>query len=171
MKNSPINRLSKYFNENEHQYYIDNVREYLTTLDTNITFFIVDKFKSTVDDLYGESKSYEIEIKNEITVPAIINLTAKENEAYVDGTGALFHEEEGNIEVTVLAQDLKDNDGAYLVNYGDYMGFQVSESKWAYYEVVDPSKLVGQNKMSHMGYRYVWQKFIGAPVEASQFNG
>lgn len=165
----PINRLGKYFSEDEYKYTVENIREYMSSTDTNITIFIVDKLQSTVDDLYGEAKSDEVVIKKEIKIPAIINLTEKSNESYVSSTGALRHEEEGNILVTVLSEDLKDMDAD--VSYGDYLGIQITEDKWAYYEVADDSKLLGQNKLSIMGYRYIWRKLIGIPVEATQFNG
>ena len=162
MNLSPLNRNNKYFSEKEYQYYVEQGREYLKTIDTSFLFIKVIKEQSQIDDLYGEAYNEEITYAEPIQIPAVIELTEGENKAYVESKGMIRYEEYGNLLCHVLLADLELY-GADIT-YGDFLGYRVSETEVIYFEVGDDNQKAEENNKVFLGYRKFWKTIVGVPT-------
>lgn len=163
---TPLNRLSKFFSENEFDYYVDMAREHLSSVDTKILFIKVNKEKSVTDDLYGEGYTEELYFENPIEIPAIIELKPSKNEDY-SGSGTIRCEEYGNLEVSFLLDDLEKYKAD--VSYGDYIGYRVDDNKEIYFEVANDARKAYDNQKTMFGYKPVWKTVLCTPTK-KQFD-
>ena len=63
-KKIPINRMSKFFDEEDFRLEIDMAREYVEgDLHISVILFQVDRIKSQTDSLYGETDADQIRFK------------------------------------------------------------------------------------------------------------
>lgn len=168
MTNKPINRLNKFFSEQEFQFEIELGLEYLQgDLNTTVILFAVDKAKTQVDDLYGEAYASEITIKPPIEIPAYIHFQETENKSYNDN-GTLRFEEYGNLKISFYLKTLKDLN--IDVCYGDFIGYRADEETIIYFEVSDDNQKHFNNSKTFGMYKPYYKTVLCVPTDKSQFN-
>lgn len=163
MNPSPLNRNNKFFSEEEYRYHLDLAREHMASIDDKVLFIKVNKVKSQIDDIYGEGYKEEIHYEEAIELPAIVKLNAPDNKAYVESKGVLRYEETGNLDVHLLLYDIEQFE--VDITYGDFLGYQVSETKTLYFEIADDAKKFYENSKTMFGYRAFWKTILGVPTQ------
>lgn len=160
---TPLNRNTKFFSEEEYQYYLGLAREHMSSVDDRILFIKINKQKSQVDDVYNEGYSEEIHYENPIELPAIVKLKEGENSSYIEQKSLLRFEEYGNIEVHLLLVDIENYKAD--ITYGDILGYQLSETKTIYFEISNDAQKFYENSKTMFGYRAFWKTIIGVPTQ------
>jgi hypothetical protein len=162
MNIGPLNHVNKFFSQEEYDYYVSASREHLTSVDTKIIFYKVDKEKSVIDDLYGEAYEEEVKTMSPVEIPALIKFEEPKNKAYIEDKGMLRYEEYGNLVVHLLLADL---DALKVeITYGDYVGYRVSETKVIYFQVANDAQKHYENSKTFMGYRAFWKTIVCTPT-------
>ena len=57
------------------------------------------------------------------------------------------------------------------IKYGDFIGYQESESKIRYYTVVNDGKVTSDNKHMMFGYKAYYRTINCAPAQETEFRG
>ena len=166
----PINRIGKYFSEEEYQFQLEMGREYMeATTPSYITLYQVDLQKSQVDDIYGEAEPEEVSFKNPVDIPAIVKLAKPESKTY-NQNGTLYYEEFGNLTASILLDHLKELN--VEINFGDYISYRVTEQKVIYFQVSKPANKHFENENTFGGYKAFYKTIFAVPVEMNeQFLG
>jgi hypothetical protein len=167
MSNKSINRLNKFFGEDEFRFEIEMGMEWFEgDLNSNVILYAVDKERTQVDDLYGEAYANEITIKDPIEIPAYVEFQETENKSYNDD-GTLRFEEYGNLKVSFFLKTLENLE--VDVCYGDYIGYQVTEDTLIYFEVADDNQKHFNNKKTFGTYKPYYKTVLCVPTDKSQF--
>jgi len=167
MNNKPINRLNKFFGEDEFNFEIEMGMEYLESdLNTSVILYRVDKEKTQVDDLYGEAYADEITFKPQVEVAAYVDFENSDNKAYTSD-GKMRYEEYGNLKVSFFLKTLKDLD--IDICFGDFIGYRVDEETIINFEVTDDNQKHFNNSKTFGGYKSYYKTVLCVPTDQSQF--
>ena len=167
-KRVPINRLNKFFSEQDFNLDISMGEEWLHG-DMNFTLVLyrIDKQRTNTDDVYGESLTDGIQFLSPVEFNGYVQIEAPTNADY--GTSKLSQTEPGNLKVGVYQNHL---DGLGIdIEYGDYLGYYETETKVRYYSVVNDGRVLSDNKHTYGGYKPFYRSIIASPVNANEFKG
>lgn len=166
MNTKPINRVNKFFGEDEFKFEIELGLEFLESdLNSVITLYQVDKEKTQVDDLYGEAFAEEIKVKPPIEIPAFVFFEPASNESYADGR--LRFEEYGNLNVSFYLKTL--NDLNVDICYGDYVSYQIDEDTNVYFQVTNDNQKHFNNRKMMGAYKPYYRTVTCVPTDSSEF--
>jgi hypothetical protein len=138
--------------------------------DGNFTIILykVDRTTSQFDKLYGEAVVDGIRFYPPIELKVIPILAEPENKAYnKDGTARYL--QDGTVTFGIYQQQL--NEMETDIDYGDYVGYPVSENEIRYYSVSNDGKKNFDNKHTIMGYKGAYRTIICGPIDSSEFAG
>jgi hypothetical protein len=164
----PINRLNKFFSEQDFNLDISMGEEWLHG-DMNFTLVLyrIDKQRTNTDDVYGESLTDGIQFLSPVEFNGYVQIESPTNADY--GTSKLSQTEPGNLKVGVYQNHL---DGLGIdIEYGDYLGYYETETKVRYYSVVNDGRVLSDNKHTYGGYKPFYRSIIASPVNANEFKG
>ena len=164
----PINRLNKFFSEQDFNLDIYMGEEWLHG-DMNFTLVLyrIDKQRTNTDDVYGESLTDGIQFLSPVEFNGYVQIESPTNADY--GTSKLSQTEPGNLKVGVYQNHL---DGLGIdIEYGDYLGYYETETKVRYYSVVNDGRVLSDNKHTYGGYKPFYRSIIASPVNANEFKG
>jgi hypothetical protein len=164
----PITRLSKFFSEDDYDLHIQMGQEYLHgDLNMKIVLYRVDRTKSDIDDVYGETGKDEIKYLPPVELNGIVKIAESETKQYK--TGLMRYLEPGNMMVSIYTKHLEDL--KVDIRLGDYVGYADSEKRIRYYSVLNDGKVNADNKHHHFGYKPSYRTIICAPTQENEFRG
>jgi hypothetical protein len=164
----PITRLGKFFGGEDYTLDIGMGEEWLEG-DMNFTLVLyrVDKYKTKVDDVYGEALQDGIQFLPPIEFKGYVQIVTPTNQ-YLGGS-RVNQSEPGNLKVSVYQQTLDDLEVS--INFGDYIGYYETENRVRYYSVVDDGRVNSDNKHTYGGYKPFYRTIIATPVTDNEFRG
>ena len=117
----PITRLGKFFGGEDFNLEVEMGREWLEG-DMNLTLILyrVDRYRSSTDDVYGETVSDGIKFQSPVEFKALVQVMAPENKFM--GSSKIEQFEPGNIRISVYQSQLEEL--GIDIEYGDYNTFQ-----------------------------------------------
>jgi len=165
----PINRLNKFFSQNDFDIEVQLGREYIEgDINMRVILYQIDRETSMVDDLYGESGKHDIRYKVPVELSVIVTLSEPDNKVYNEGSGSLRYLQDGQLRFGVYDSQLKEL-GADIT-YGDYIGYVVSEREIRYFSVVNDGSKNYDNAHTIFGYKGAFRTIICAPVDNDEFS-
>lgn len=169
-KNVPINRINKFFSEEDFNLEVSFGREAIEG-DGNfvVILYSVDRERTESDNLYGEAVKDGIKFFPPVELRVIPIMNEPENKAYNSGSGSLRYLQDGQLTFGIYDAQL-DELGVEL-NYGDYIGYQVSETEIRYFSVSNDGIKNYDNKHTIMGYKGAFRTVVCASVEEDEFRG
>ncbi len=169
MRKLPINRVNKFFSEDEFNLDIQMGREAIEE-DNNFTIvlFRVDLENSNHHDLYGESKKGAIQYKTPIELIVTPVIEETQNLSY-NNNGSQRNLEDGNFIFEIYQKQLEEM--GINIQYGDYVGYNIDETTMRYYSVSNDGIKNYDNMNTIMGYKPAFRKIVCTPVNENEFNG
>ena len=164
----PINRLSKFFSEQDFDLDISMGDEWLGG-DMNFTLVLyrVDRQRTVNDDVYGETLQDGIQFFPPVEFKGYVQIEQPTNIDY--GSSKLSQTEPGNLKVGVYQKEL-DSLGVEI-SYGDYIGYYETETRVRYYSVVNDGRVFSDTKHTYGGYKPFYRSIIASPVNDNEFRG
>ena len=137
--------------------------------DGNFTVILyrVDRENTEYDAVYGEASKDGIRYLSPIELKVIPILAEPENKTYnSNGTGRYL--QDGQLTFGIYQAQL--DELAVEINYGDYIGYAVTETDMRYYSISNDGKKFFDNKHTIMGYKGAFRTVVCAPVSSSEFQ-
>ena len=164
----PISRLGKFFGGEDYSLDISMGQEWLEgDMNFTIVLYRVDKYKTKIDDVYGETVEDGIKFLPPVELKGYLKIMAPTNQLISRSRVEL--DEPGNMQFSVYQKYL--DELQVDVAYGDYIGYYETESKVRYYVVSDDGRVVSDNKHTYGGYRPFYRTIIATPVNKNEFRG
>lgn len=169
-KNVPINRVNKFFSEEDFNLEVSFGREAIEG-DGNfvVILYRVDRNRTESDDIYNEAVKDGIKFFPPVELKVIPIMNEPENKAYNSGSGSLRYLQDGQLTFGIYDAQLDELD--VELNYGDYIGYQVSETDIRYFSVSNDGIKNYDNKHTIMGYKGAFRTVLCASVEEDEFRG
>lgn len=167
-KITPITRINKWFSNEDFSLEISMGREAIEG-DGNFTVILykVDRQLSEYDSLYGEATKDGIRFYPPIELKIIPILDEPENKAY-NNNGNLRYLQDGNLKFGIYDSQLTEL--GVTINYGDYIGYPVTETEIRYFSVVNDGVKNYDNTHTIMGYKGAFRTVLCAPVDNTEFS-
>lgn len=168
-KITPITRINKFFSEEDYFLEISMGREAIEG-DGNFTVILykVDRQMSQFDKLYGEAVKDGIRYYPPVELKVIPILDQAENKTY-NSDGMARYIQDGRLTFGIYQAQLEEQN--IDINYGDYIGYPVTETEIRYFSVVNDGIKNFDNNHTIMGYKGAFRTVICAPVDGSEFRG
>jgi hypothetical protein len=167
-KKIPITRISRFFGSQDFNLEQEMGMEYLHgDIHFTLVLFRVDRKKSDVDDVYGESGPEEIRYKAPVEFNGLVSIASPSNKTYA--SGLVNQMEPGNMTISVYIKHLEELN--IDVSYGDYIGYAETEDKMRYYTVTNDGRVVSDNAHTIGGYKPYYRTIICSYVSPNEFNG
>ena len=171
MKNTkitPITRINKFFSSEDFELEVSMGREALEG-DGNFTAILykVNREMTESDNVYGEGSKDGIRFFPPIELKVIPILAEPENKSYNQNGTARFLQD-GQFTFSIYSAQL--NELETDIDYGDYIGYAVTETDIRYYSVANDGKKNFDNKHTIMGYKGAFRTIVCAPVDSSEFR-
>lgn len=164
----PINRVNKFFSGEDFDLEIKMGREYLEgDLNMSVILFRVDRIASETDSIYGETIKDGITYLPPVEIKCLVNLMEPENKSY-NSDGSLRYLQDGQLMLIIYQKHL--DELGVDITYGDYIGYQVTESEMRYFSVVNDGIKNYNNSNTILGYKGAYRKILCAPVDKSEFS-
>lgn len=164
----PINRLNKFFSEDDFQINIQMGSEYLHgDINMKLVLFRVNTSKTSIDDVYSEVGKDKIEFLPPVEFNALVKIEEPKNNTYKDGL--VRYNEPGNMTVYVYIKHL--DELGIDIKYGDYIGYSDTEQKIRYYTVVNDGKVTSDNKHKMFGYKPHYRTITCTIAQETEFRG
>ena len=164
----PINRLSKFFSNDDFDLHIQMGQEYLHgDLNMKLVLYRVDRAKTDKDSVYAEVGKDEVKYFPPIEFNALVKIDEPKNSSYKNGI--LRYLEPGNLLCQVYLKHLEEL--KIDIRYGDYIAYPESEGRVRYYSVVNDGKVTSDNKHNHFGFKPYYRTITCAPVQEGEFRG
>ena len=137
-KQTPINRVNKFFSSDDFDLEIQMGREAIEG-DGNfvVILYRVNRETTQSDDIYGEAGKDDIRFLPPVELRVVPILAEAENKAYNTGAGSLRYEEDGQFTFAIYSAQLAELD--VELNYGDYIGYPINETTIRYYREISKS--------------------------------
>ena len=169
MVNTPISRNNLFYSEEDYEYEIDLLIEYLEN-DTNQTVIVyeVDRNSTNMNSIYQESNDI-ISYKTPVELPCLYEIKDSELKSYDNKTSNAVYAINGNLTVYTLDKLLS----TYKcdIKRGDYLGIQTKENEIIYFTVTNDGKVNTSNNLIVGAYKTPWRVITAAPVTLEEFNG
>lgn len=165
----PITRINKFFSEEDFGLEIEMGREAIEG-DGNFTLILyrVNRDMTEFDKLYGEATKDGIRFYPPVEIKVVPILAEAENKTY-NNNGTARYLQDGQLTFGIYDAQLKEL--MTEINYGDYIGYPVSEDTIRYFSVSNDGKKNFDNKHTIMGYKGAFRTILCASVDASEFSG
>jgi len=169
-KRIPINRVNKFFSQEDFNLEVELGREYVEgDINMTVILFQVDKQESASDDIYGEAGKDEIRFKVPVELSVILLFNEPENKTYNESGGSLRYLQDGQLKFGLYDSQLTELDAN--ISYGDYIGYAVSETEMRYFSVVNDGTKNYDNAHTILGFKGAFRTILAAPVDESEFRG
>lgn len=168
-KQVPITRINKWFSEKDFDLEISMSREFIEG-DGNFTVILykVDRQLTEFDNVYGEASVDGIRFFPPIELKVLPIAEEPINKTYNDN-GSLRYIYDGKFTFSVHSAQL--NELNVDINYGDYIGYPITEKEIRYFSVVNDNLKNYDNKHTIMGYRGAFRTIVCAAVTSDEFRG
>lgn len=167
-KKKPITRVDKFFSEEDFNLEQEFGREFVEgDLNLTVVLFRIDKKRTNVDDLYGEAYTDEMRFFPPVELKVILTLDTPENKSY-NNNGSMRYLEHGRLTFGIYQNQLEELN--VDVSYGDYIGYQETETKMKYFVVVNDGLINSDNTHTILGYKGFYRTIVCSPVSEDEFN-
>lgn len=168
-KITPITRINKWFSGEDFELEVSMGREVIEG-DGNFTVILyrVDRDMTQYDALYTEASKDGIRFYAPIELKVIPLMNEPENKAY-NGNGSARYLQDGQLTFGIYDAQLTEQE--IDINYGDYIGYPVTETDIRYFSVSNDGRKNYDNKHTIMGFKGAFRSITCAPVDASEFRG
>jgi hypothetical protein len=165
----PITRINKFFSAEDFDLEISMGREAIEG-DGNFTLILykVNRQLTESDNLYGEASKDGIRFYPPIELKVMPSMAEPENKAY-DKNGTNRYLQDGRLTFSIYSNQLHELKTS--IDYGDYIGYPVTETEIRYFSVVNDGVKNYDNKHTIMGYKGAFHTVVCAPVDGSEFRG
>ena len=164
----PITRVSKFFGQDDFDLHIQMGEEYLHgDLNMKLVLYRVDRTKTEIDDVYAEVGLDEIKYFPPIEFNGLVKIVEAKNNSYKGGI--LRYNEPGNLTISVYIKHLEQLN--IDIRYGDFIGYQESETRTRFYTVTNDGKVVSDNKHNMFGYKPYYRNIVCSPTQDNTFRG
>lgn len=168
-KKIPVTRLNKFFSDEDFLLEQDLSREFIEgDLNMTVILYRVDRSKSAVDDLYGESTTDELRYLPPVELAGLVKIEQPQNKNYSPKGGMRFLEI-GNMVFSVHQALLDELD--VDITYGDFIAYPINEKSLKYFTVVNDGKVYFDNMHTNKGFRGFYRTITCTPVNDSEFKG
>ena len=168
-KKVPIERINKFFSQDDFDLEVDFGREWLEgDINIKVILYQVDRTETTNDDIYGEAAKEDIMFKPPVELSVSFNMSAPTNKAY-NSDGSMRYFEYGTITLGIY-QDQLDEMGVDI-EYGDYIGYAENETNIKYFTVSNNGKIFSDNSHTIGGYKGFYRTITCVPTDLDEFNG
>jgi|TARA_Y100000389_G_scaffold75208_1_gene71817 hypothetical protein len=168
-KKVPIERINKFFSQDDFDLEVDFGREWLEgDINIKVILYQVDRTETTNDDIYGEAAKEDIMFKPPVELSVSFNMAAPTNKAY-NSDGSMRYLEYGTITLGIY-QDQLDEMGVDI-EYGDYIGYAENETNIKYFTVSNNGKIFSDNSHTIGGYKGFYRTITCVPTDLDEFNG
>lgn len=166
-KINPINRINKFFSQEDFELEISFGREAIEG-DGNfvVILYRVDRQMTASDDVYGEAGKDDIKFFPPLELRVVPILTPAENKSY--SAGHLRYLQDGPFTFGIYEAQLAELDAE--LNYGDYIGYPVSETETRFFSVTNDGIKNYDNTHTIMGYKGAFRTVVCAPVDENEFK-
>ena len=168
-KKIPVTRINKFFSDEDFLLETSLSREFIEgDLNMTVILYRVDRNKSAVDDLYGESTIEEIRYLPPVELAGLVKIEPPQNKNYAPKS-SMRYLEVGNLTFSVHQALLDELD--IDIRYGDFIGYPVDEKTLKYFTVVNDGKIFFDNQHTNKGFRGFYRTILCSPVNDSEFKG
>jgi hypothetical protein len=168
-KKVPIERINKFFSQDDFDLEIDFGREWLEgDINIKVILYQVDREETTIDDIYGEAAKGDIMFKPPVEIPVSFNMAVPANKSY-NPDGSMRYLEYGTITIGVYQEQL--DELGVDINYGDYIGYPENETKIKFFTVTNNGKIFSDNSHTIGGYKGLYRTITCVPTDLDEFNG
>ena len=165
-----IVRNNLFFSESDFLFEQEIGMDYIKQdVNQTITLYRVDRTKTMVDDLYGETISKYIAYKEPVELNVLYTIDKPKNMTYDKTQQVGNYKLVGNIKVNVFIKTLEENN--IDISYGDFIGVDVTPTQTLYFEITNDGKMDFDNSHTIYGYKPYYRTILGVPVDKNVFNG
>lgn len=166
---TPITRVDKFFSFEDNELELSMIREWVEG-DGNFTIILyrVDRMMTQSDELYGEAVKDGIRWLPPIELKVLPVMAAPDNKAY-NPNGTLEYLQDGQLSFGIYQAQLTEL--KVDINFGDYIGYPISENELRYFSVVNDGRKFFDNAHTFMGYKGVYRNVLCSPIDSSEFQG
>jgi len=170
-RKSKIVRNTMFYSEADYNFEVSIGLDYVSQdMNQTVLVFQIDRTKSMVTNLYGESiGDNSIAYKEPIEINVALLLDAASNKAYDTTQGLGNYLQIGNLAFGVYIKTLKDN--KMDISRGDFIGLQVTPDQMEYFEVSNDGRVNFDNGHSLFGYKPFFRTVECVPVDKNKFSG
>lgn len=170
-RKSKIVRNTVFYSENDYNFETQIGLDYISQdMNQSVFVFQVDRDKTEVLDLYGESVGENsISYKEPVEINVIFKLDAATNKSYDKSQNLARYLQVGNLTFHVYEKTLKDN--KIDISYGDYIGIQITPDQMEYFVVTNDGRVNFDNKHMMYGFKSFYRTILCSTVDKSEFNG
>jgi hypothetical protein len=164
----PINRVNKFFSSEDFNLEISMSREAIEG-DGNYTVILyrVDRVTTQYDDLYGESVEDGIQFLPPVELKVQPIIEEPEAKSF-NPNGTMMDIQDKPFVFGVFEQQLIEL--GVEINLGDYVSYQISETEFRTYSVVNNGIKNFDSKHTILGFKKASRTVTCAPVDESEFN-
>lgn len=167
MKQIPINRMDKWFSQEDFELEQSMGREAIEgDLNMVVVLYRVDKELSQTDDLYHEASVEEIRFKQPLELNVVASLAEPENKTYNDN-GSLRYLQDGQLTFGIYQQQLDELDAT--LEFGDYIAYAINETTIKYFTVVNDGLKMHDDKHTILGFKGAYRSIICSPIDETEF--
>lgn len=164
----PIDRLNKFFSEEDFELEIDFGREWLEgDINIKVILYQVDRTQTTIDDVYAEAGKDEIRFKPPVELAVNFKMDSPTNKSY-NSNGSMRFIEYGNVTIGIYQSQL--DEMGVDISYGDYIGYPETETKMKYFTVSNDGKIFSDNTHTIAGYKGFYRTITCVPTDLNEFN-
>lgn len=166
--NLPITRLNKWFSGSDFNFEVSIGREFIEG-DGNFTVILykVNRNMTESDDVYNEASVDGIRTFPPIELKVMPLMGDSENKAY-NPNGTLRFSQDGQFTFGIYQEQLDELDTD--IDYGDYIGYAVTETEIRYFSVADNGIKNFDNKHTIFGYKSAFRSILCSPIDKTEFN-
>lgn len=165
----PINRVNKFFSNEDFNLEIEMGREAIEG-DGNfvVILYRVDREMTASDDIYGEAGADDIKFFPPVELRVVPIIAEAENKTYNPDAGSLRFLQDGPLTFEIYEAQLAELD--VELNYGDYIGYPVTETEVRFYTVTNDGIKNYDNTHTILGYKGAFRTVTCAPVDENEFK-
>lgn len=168
-KITPINRVNKFFSEEDYELQITMGREAIEDQGNFVLIlYKIDREMTQSDDLYGEAVVDGIRFFPPVELKVVPIIEKADNKSY-NPEGTLRYIQDGKLLFGIYQEQL--NELKTEINYGDYIGYPINETEIRYYSVVNDGIKNFDNQHTILGYKSAFRTVMCAAVDLTEFRG
>jgi hypothetical protein len=166
----PISRNPLFFDSKMDELYQRIGSDFCSSwMNMKVILYQVDRIKTNVDDLYGETHEDNIKYSTPIELPCIYEISKSENAAYIKNINTARYKQAGNITIWIYDKILSEYDCD--IKYGDLFGVVIDEHTIFYYECTDDGKRNFANTETMYGFKRFWREIKAVEIDENVFSG
>ena len=167
-KRFPINRMYKFYDEDDFSLENDMAREFLEgDLNIVVVLFRVNKIETDKgSDFYNDVDGDKVVFLPPVELNVRITLEPATNNSYTDGY--MRHQDYGNLIFTVFNEHLEELN--VDISYGDYIGYPDNDDNIKYFTVADDGKINTDNAHTRVGYKSYYRTITCVTASSDEFN-